>query len=235
MDVDVDVVLVLDREPLPAVGVAMAVTQSRDTNTGWFPAGPVTSTRSSESPPLGLVWHPAGSVWLSVSPVGLSTARVRLPPTPVRLSEPGMMVAGTVMVKTVSMLACPATRSVRALPRAASMWVHTPSLTYWWARASMAAHAVAASSEGKVPSHLSTPGSATHRRNPHPERAFSARWRSRSGLIRANARRQRRRRCAPSSTSKCPSSIVTTVSRTSTGAASSSSATTEARYGSSRP
>ncbi len=39
----------------------------------------------------------------------------------------------------------------------------------------MAAHAVAASSEGKVPSHRSTPGSATHRRSPHSARARSAR------------------------------------------------------------
>ena len=73
------------------------------------------------------------------------------------------------------MVACPATRSVSALPRAASMWVHTPSLTYRCANASIAAHAVAASSDGKVPSHRSTPGSATHRRRPHSARARLAR------------------------------------------------------------
>ena len=54
-----------------------------------------------------------------------------------------------------------------------------------------------------MPSQRSTPGSSTQRRSPHDARARSARWRSRSGLIRASARRHRRRRCAASSTSKC--------------------------------
>ena len=67
----------------------------------------------------------------------------------------------------VSMVALPATRSVNALARAPSMPGQTPSVTYWRARASIAAHALAASSEGKVPSHRSTPGSSTHRRSPH--------------------------------------------------------------------
>ena len=51
-----------------------------------------------------------------------------------------------------------------------------------------------------MPSHRSTPGSSTQRRSPHDALARSARCRSRSGLIRASARRQRRRRCAASST-----------------------------------
>ena len=103
--------------------------------------------------------------------------------------------AGTVTVSTVSMVALPATRSVSALARARSIVPHTPSATYWRARASIAAHAWAASSEGKVPSQWSTPGSSTHRRSLDSARARAARWRSRSGLIRASTRRQRRRRC----------------------------------------
>ena len=79
----------------------------------------------------------------------------------------GTAVAGTVTVMIVSMVALPATRSVNALARARSMLEHTPSLTYWRARASIAAQARAASSEGKVPSHRSTPGSSAHRRSPH--------------------------------------------------------------------
>ena len=82
-----------------------------------------------------------------------------------------------------------------------------------------------------MPSHRSTPGSSTHRRSPHSRPGLQARWRSRSGLIRASTRRHRRRRCAPSSTSKCRSSAVTTVARTSGGAASSSSATTDGPVG----
>ena len=92
------------------------------------------------------------------------------------------------------MVAWPATRSVSALARAPSMPEQAPSVTYWRARASIAAQALAASSEGKVPSHRSTPGSSTHRRSPHCARARAARWCSRSGLIRASTRRHRRRR-----------------------------------------
>ncbi len=133
------------------------------------------------------------------------------------------------MVMTVSMVALPATRSVNALARAPSMPEQAPSCTYWWARASIAAQALAASSEGKVPSHRSTPGSSTHRRSPHAARARAARWCSRSGLIRVSTRRQRRRNAVPSSVSKCASRAATTVAATWAGACSSSSATTEAR------
>ena len=75
-------------------------------------------------------------------------------------------VAGTVSTTWTSMVALPVTRSVRALPRACSMLVQVPAATRSWARRSMAAQAVAASSLGKVPCHSSTPGSATQRRSP---------------------------------------------------------------------
>ena len=122
------------------------------------------------------------------------------------------------------MVALPATRSVRALARARSMFGQAPWVRYWWARASIAAQAWAASSEGKVPTHLSTPGSSAHRRSPHSSRARRARWTSRSGLTRVSTRRQRRRRCAASSDPKYPSRAATTVAATCGGASTSSAA-----------
>ncbi len=99
----------------------------------------------------------------------------------------------------------------------------------------MAAHARQASSDGNVPSQVSTPGWSTHRRSDDSDRARAARCRSRSGEIRASRRRARRRSRAPSSTSNHPSSDATTVAATSAGHSSSSAATTCARYASSRP
>ena len=77
-----------------------------------------------------------------------------------------------------------------------------PSARAAWARASIAAHARAASSEGKVPSHLSTPGSSAHRRRPQCSRACLARWTTRSGLTRASTVRHRRRSCGAASVSQ---------------------------------
>ena len=134
-----------------------------------------------------------------------------------------------------STVACWVTRSVRALARARSMRSQVPSVTYRWASASIAAQARQASSEGNVPSQVSTPGSSTHRRRLDSDRARCARWRSRSGLIRASVRRARRRRRAESSTPNHPSNDATTVAATSGGHSSSSAATTCARYASSTP
>ncbi len=148
---------------------------------------------------------------------------------------PRLVEAGVVRTTWTSTVACPVTRSVRALARARSMRSQVPSVTYRWASSSMAAHARQASSEGNVPSQVSTPGSSTHRRRLDSDRARCARWRSRSGLIRASSRRARRRRRAESSTPNHPSSDATTVAATSGGHSSSSAATTCARYASSTP
>ncbi len=94
----------------------------------------------------------------------------------------------------------------------------------------MAAQASAASSLGKVPHHVSTPGSATQRRSPYSDRARSARRRRRSGLIRARRRRHLRRSAGAGSTPRWVSRAATTASATSAGASASSWATTLARY-----
>ena len=142
--------------------------------------------------------------------------------------------AGTVSTTWTSMVALPVTRSVRALPRACSMLVQVPAATRSWASRSMAAHAAAASSLGKVPCHSSTPGSATHRRSPVVARARFARSRTRSGEMRCSSTRVRRRSVAASSP-RCPARAATMASATSAGATSSSNATTPARYPSSCP
>ena len=111
----------------------------------------------------------------------------------------GLVSAGTVSWIWTSMVALPVTRSVRALPRACSMVEQVPAATWSWARRSMAAQAVAASSLGKVPCHSSTPGSATQRRSPVALRARLARSRTRSGEIRSSRTRVRRRSVAASS------------------------------------
>ena len=136
--------------------------------------------------------------------------------------------AGTVRTTCTSTVALPVTRSVRALPRACSTFEQVPAATRSWARRSIAAHAAAASSLGKVPCHSSTPGSATQRRSPVEALAFFARSRTRSGEMRLSSTRVRRRRPGASS-SKCPPSAETIASATSAGAPSSSNATTPAR------
>ena len=145
-------------------------------------------------------------------------------------------VSSAVVITTVtSMFAFPVTRSIRALPRACSRRSHDPSATYCRANASTAAHPNAACSEGNDPDQRSTPGSSAHRRNPPSARARTARWRSRSGLTLANARRHRRRNTDAHSRPNHSSSPTTTARATSGGASSSSSASTAAAYPSRRP
>ena len=93
--------------------------------------------------------------------------------------------AGTVSTTCTSIVALLMTRSVSALPRACSMFEQVPSATRSCASRSIAAQAAAASSLGNVPNQASTPGSETQRRSPVEVRARWARWRSRSGEMRA--------------------------------------------------